>query len=326
LVRKEQQMSTAPERLTAEVNGINISFLSQGDGPLVIFMHGFPELAISWRHQLEAVAGAGYRGVAPDMRGFGATDAPADPEVYSQFHIAGDIIGLMDQLGEKSAVIVGHDIHANTAWSMALTTPHRVRGIAALSIPFKPRGGQPPLATPPPVFYQKRFQELEVPEKDLHDNVRTFLPGIFDRLSGSSELGNAPTLIVPDGKHFSDLFPAPSKAPVWLGEELLDEYIETYERTGFRGAVNFYRNIDRNWYLSAPWATDQVSVPAAYVVGTKDVAYGLFHDTGVIAGMSKTVPQLLDSRVLEGVGHWIGQEAPAEVNEFLLAFLAKLEA
>lgn len=319
-------MDGAPERLTARVNGIKLSYLSQGTGPLVVLMHGFPELAISWRHQLTAIAAAGFRGVAPDMRGFGASEAPDDPQMYSQFHIAGDIVGLIEELGESSAVIVGHDIHANTAWSMALTVPHRVRGIAALSIPFKPYGAQPPLAGLPPAFYQKRFQVPDVPEQDLHQHVRTFLPGIFDRLSGNPERRPAPALVVPEGQHFSDLFPTPTTAPSWMGEDLLEEYISAYEKTGFRGAVNFYRNIDRNWQLSAPWAKDKVKVPAAYIVGTEDVAYGLFHDSGAIAGMSETVPQLLDSRVLEGVGHWTGQEAPEEVNDFLLNFLAKLEA
>lgn len=318
-------MSTVPKRSTAQVNGINLSFLTQGDGPLVVFMHGFPELAISWRHQLAAVAEAGYRGVAPDMRGFGETDAPDDPAMYSQFDIAGDIIGLMDELGEKDAVIVGHDIHANTAWNMALTVPHRVRGIAGISIPFKPRGGQPPLAGPPPAFYQKRFQELGVPEADLDANVRTFLPGIFDRLSGKSEVEGEPTLIVPEGKQFSDLFPAPSKAPEWMGEELLEEYITAYQKTGFCGAINFYRNIDRNWYMSSPWDTDVPTVPAAFIVGTKDVAYPMFHNNGVIASMRERLPKMLDTRILEGVGHWIGQEAPDEVNDFLLTFLKNLK-
>ncbi|MEV8517219.1 alpha/beta hydrolase [Dactylosporangium sp. NPDC051484] len=319
-------MSTPVQRLTAEVNGITLSYLSQGEGPLVVFMHGFPDLAISWRHQMKAVSDGGYRAVAPDMRGYGASSAPDDPALYTQFHIAGDIVGLMDHLGEKSAVLVGHDMGANADWAMATFVPERVRGVVVLSIPHKPRGTQPPVASAPPRFYQKLFQAIGVEDDDLHRNVKTFLPAIFDRLSGSSEHGAPPSLMVPEGKHFSDLFEPPSKTPEWLGEAELAEYVATFERTGFRGALNWYRNIDSNWWTAAPWTPGHVTVPAAFMIGTADVAWALFKDNGVIDSQKERVPNLLDMRVLEGVGHWIAQEAPDEVNDLLLNFLAKLEA
>ena len=318
-------MSAPLERFTAQVNGIKLSYLSQGSGPLVIFMHGFPDLAISWRHQMAAVAGAGYRAIAPDMRGYGDTDAPLDPGMYTQFHIAGDITALMDQLGEQQAVLVGHDMGANLAWAMATFLPERVRGVAVLSIPHKPRGAAPPVAAAPPRFYQKLFQ-TEAEEVDLHQKVNTFLPGIFDRLSGSSELGAPPSLIVPEGMRFSDLFTPPNAAPEWLGEDELATYVSTFERTGFRGPLNWYRNIDANWQTFAPWATQQVRAPAAFIIGTADVAWSLFKDNGVIDSQTDRVPHLLDLRVLEGVGHWIAQERPEEVNDLLLNLLAKLDA
>jgi pimeloyl-ACP methyl ester carboxylesterase len=317
-------MTHTLERHTVDVNGITLSYLTQGAGPLVVFMHGFPDLASSWRHQMKAVADAGFRAVAPDMRGYGESSAPVDPACYSQFDIAGDITGLMDHLGAEDAVLVGHDMGANLAWAMATFVPQRVRGTAILSIPHKPRGIQPPVASMPPQFYQQRFQELGVEEDDMHEKVRTFLPGIFDRLSGSSERGKPPALFVPEGGHFSDLFEAPQKTPAWMDQNELELYIDTFKRTGFRGAVNWYRNIDRNWRMSAPWDPGHVSVPAAFIVGTEDVAYALFKDSGVIDSQGERVANLIDVRVLEGVGHWIANEAPDEVNEFLLAFLVAL--
>jgi len=317
-------MSASVARHVAEVNGIKLSYLSQGEGPLVIFMHGFPDLAISWRHQMKAVADAGYRAVAPDMRGYGESDAPDDPSLYTQFHIAGDITGLIDHLGEKSAVIVGHDMGANLAWAMATFLPHRVRGVVVLSIPQKPRGAQPPVASSPPRFYQRLFQDVGVEEADLDAKVQMFIPAIFDRLSGTSELGAPPALIVPEGQHFSDVFEAPKAAPAWMGADELAHYVATFQRTGFRGALNWYRNIDNNWRLSAPWASSVVSVPAAFIIGTSDVAWALFKENGVIDSQKDRVPDLRDLRVLDGVGHWIAQEAPEEVNDLLLTFLAGL--
>ena len=318
---------TAPvERLTAHVNGIRLSFLSQGEGPLVIFMHGFPDLAISWRSQMEAVADAGYRAIAPDMRGYGDSEAPENPALYSQFHIAGDIVGLIDHLGEESAVLVGHDMGANADWAMATMLPHRVRGAVVLSIPHKPRGTGAPVESAPDRFYQKLFLPVGVEEDLLHADVRRFIPGIFDRLSGSSERGAPPSLLVPEGQSFKDLFEPPTACPTWMDERDLATYVETFERTGFRGPLNWYRNIDHNWRTAAAWAPGHVQVPAAFMIGTADVAWALFKDNGVIDSQVDRVPNLLELRVLDGVGHWIAQEAPEEVNDLILTFLAKLDA
>lgn len=322
----EAAVSAPVERLSARVNGITMSFLSQGDGPLVIFMHGFPDLAISWRHQMKTVADAGYRAIAPDMRGYGDTDAPDDVDAYSQFHLAGDITGLMDHLGAATAVLVGHDMGATLGWTMSMIVPSRVRGAVILSVPHKPRGTGAPVDSSPPRFYQRLFQEAGVEESDLDANVETFLPGIFDRLSGSSELGDPPSLLVPEGSHFSDLFDPPTHAPEWMGEEDLATYVSTFRRTGFRGALNWYRNIDTNWHTAAPWAPGNISIPTAFIVGTKDVTYTLFHTNGVIDSQPERVPLLQESRVIEGAGHWIALERPDEVNTVLLNFLARLDA
>ncbi|MDV6271028.1 alpha/beta fold hydrolase [Rhodococcus globerulus] len=326
VVNDEPVVSAPAERLVAQVNGITMSYLSQGDGPLVIFMHGFPDLAISWRHQMRAVADAGYRAIAPDMRGYGSTDSPEEVEAYSQFHLAGDITGLMDHLGASTAVLVGHDMGATLGWTMATLVPSRVRGVVILSVPHKPRGAGAPVDSSPTLFYQRLFQDLGAEESDLHEKVDTFLPGIFDRLSGSSELGAPPSLLVPEGSHFSDLFEPPIVVPEWMGAENLATYVNTFRRTGFRGALNWYRNIDRNWHTATPWAPGNVNVPASFVVGTADVTYALFHANGVIDSQHERVPLLQESRVVDGAGHWIAQERPAEVNAVLLNFLAHLDA
>jgi pimeloyl-ACP methyl ester carboxylesterase len=319
-------MVSTVQRKTAHVNGIDLSYLSAGDGPLVILVHGFPDLAISWQHQFSPLADAGYHVVAPDMRGYGASSAPEEIASYSQFDLAGDLTGLMDELGVETAVLVGHDVGAGLAWGMAATLPHRIRAIVALSVPQKPRGSKPPVDGAPPQFYQRAFQQVGVEETDLDANVATFLPAIFDRLSGSSALGPAPALMMPEGSHFRDLFEPPKEPPSWLGEEKMAEYIETFGRTGFRGALNWYRNIDRNWHQMAGWAPGDVSIPAAYIVGTEDVTWGLFHGNGVIDSQIDRVPNLWESRVLDGVGHWTAQEAPDAVKDFLLEFLHRLDS
>lgn len=314
------------QRNRFQVNGIELHYLSAGAGPLVIFMHGFPQLGRSWAAQMMAVAGAGYHAVAPDMRGYGDTESPDDPELYSQFHLAGDVTGLMDHLGASQAVLVGHDMGAGLAWAMGSFLPERVRGVIALSVPHKPRGDTAPVAASPPLFYQRRFQTIGPAEEDLATNLERFLPGIFDRLSGSSERGLPPALMVPEDASFSDLFDPPTRIPEWLAPEELDAHLEAFGRTGFRGALNWYRNIDRNWYQLAPWAPGNVTVPAAFLVGDRDVTYALFHGNGVIDSQSERVSHLFDSRVIPGAGHWIAQERPTEVNEFLLSALNHIES
>jgi len=308
----------------ARVNGINLRYLTVGAGPLVIFLHGFPELGISWRHQLQAVADAGYRAVAPDMRGYGGSDAPRDPAVYTHFHLAGDVVGLMDRLGHADAVIVGHDLGAGLAWTMALAIPHRVRGLVALSVPNKTRAGQPPLAGAHPDFYQSRFQHLDVPEQDLERNVRTFLPALYDACGGSSLRTTAPALTIPPGQHFSSLFSPPPEPPSFVAE-VMPALVLAFEERGFRGPLNWYRNMDTNWYLTAPWAPGHVTVPATYLVGDLDPAYAMYQANGWIADMERTVPNLADSRVLPGCGHWVGEERPDDVNNTILAFLDDLD-
>jgi pimeloyl-ACP methyl ester carboxylesterase len=310
-----------------DTNGIRMHLAEAGTGPLVVLLHGFPESWYSWRHQLNALAEAGFHAVAPDQRGYGQTDRPDPIDAYSMFHLVGDITGLLDALGEERAVVVGHDWGAPVAWHTALFRPDRVRGVVGLSVPYRPRPDRPPLTIFRTVagenFYQIYFQEPGLAEADLGRNVRRSLRGMLYAASG-----NSPTVLdmmVRPGQGLVGGIAVPDVLPEWLTEDDVDFYTSEFQRTGFRGGLNWYRNSDRNWELTAPWAGAKVSAPALYVVGDRDIVY---HFPGggapMIEALPRYVPNLKQSVVLEGCGHWTQQERPAEVNRLLLEFLSGL--
>lgn len=315
-----------PYRAT-HVNGIALRYLDAGAGPAVLLLHGFPDFAYTWRHQLQPLADAGYRVIAPDLRGGGGSSRPQDTHAYTYFHVIGDLIALMDELGVGEAVVVGHDMGAYVAWNMSLIIPERVRAVAALSIALRRRPPRPPLellgSVYGPRFYQIQFQTLETPEADLDARVETFLPGILVGLSADAA-EPVTSLVLPEGAMFSDLFPAPERLPRWLTDQDVAAYVETFRATGFRGELAAYRNIDRNWELMAPWAHARVSVPAMYVTGDLDIAYIIAKQSGSLQEMSSMVPDLRRSTVLPHTGHWISQERPDELNAELLTFLNDL--
>jgi pimeloyl-ACP methyl ester carboxylesterase len=234
----------------------------------------------------------------------------------------GDVIGLLDALGEERAVVVGHDWGAPVAWHAALFRPDRLTGVVGLSVPFRPRGrgNQPPLATLRAAlgerFYQIYFQEPGVAEADLARDVRRTLRTVLYGASGDNP--TVPDMLVDPEHGFLGRVAAPDRLPDWLSEADLDVYVAEFERTGFAGGLNWYRNIDRNWELLAAWAGAQVTVPALYVVGDRDVVH---HFPGggeqLVTNLSRSVPNLKQAVVLPGCGHWTQQERPAEVNHRL---------
>ena len=310
-----------------QTNAIRMHLAEAGDGPLIVLLHGFPESWYSWRHQLTAIAEAGFHVVAPDQRGYGQTDRPASIEAYSMLHLVGDIIGLLDALGEQRMVVVGHDWGAPVAWNTALYRPDRVRGVVGLSVPYRPRGQQPPLSIYKAAlgenFYQVYFQKPGVAEADLERDVRRSIRTALYAVSGENP--KIPTMMVDPKRGFLGETEVPSELPGWVAESDVDVYATEFERTGFAGGLNWYRNIDRNWELSAPWSGAQVTVPALYVVGDRDVVY---HFPGggpqMVSNLSRFVPNLKQAVVLEGCGHWTQQERPAEVNRLLIDFLHAL--
>lgn len=313
---------------TIEANGIAQLIAEAGSGPLVLLCHGFPESWYSWRHQLKALAGAGYHAVAPDMRGYGGTARPHDVDQYTLLDLAGDMVGVVNELGYKHAAIVGHDWGATVAWHAALLRPDVFKAITALSVPFRPRGTVLPTSVMPrtesAVAFQLYFQEPGVAEHEFERDVRTAIVDTMIGFSGDRQPGNLfyDTGMVPKG---SGLFPtsAPSIWPAWLAWDYVDHAVEAFTRTGLRGALNWYRNLDRNWKLLAPWAGAQVVVPASYIVGDCDIIYRAPGSAELIANLKQHVPELRETIILEGCGHWTQQERPDEVNAALIRFLKK---
>jgi pimeloyl-ACP methyl ester carboxylesterase len=313
-----------------ETNGIRMHVAEQGDGPLVVLLHGFPESWYSWRHQLRALAGAGFHAVAPDQRGHGQTDRPAEAAKYTQLHLVGDVIGLLDALGEEQAVVVGHDGGAPVAWHTSLLRPDRVRGVVGLSVPCVPRGPVSLLTAMREAlgegFYMQYFQAPGVAETELEQDPRASLRGILYGASGDAPQAAEPAQqVVPEGGKFLDLLPQqPETLPAWLTEADLDYYAAEFERTGFTGGLNWFRAIDLSWELMAPWQGALVTTPALFVVGDRDL---VFHFPGMdelIPNLQAFVPNLTRTVLLPGVGHWTQQERPEEVNAALLEFFGGL--
>ncbi|GAB2832953.1 epoxide hydrolase EphA [Actinocorallia aurea] len=305
-------MSVAPdvwERLPSrrvETNGIALHVVEHGEGPLVVLCHGFPELGYSWRHQVLALAEAGYRTLTPDLRGYGRSDRPEGVENYDIVTLCADLVGLLDEAGARDAVFVGHDWGASIVWQLALLHPGRVRAVAGLSVPPSPRA---PVAPIPILrrrhgdsFYMCWFQEPGVADAALAQDVRhTLTADSIDAIAA----GGAQQ---------------PEPRP-WLAEEELAYFVAAFEDTGFTGPLNFYRNIDRNWALTEHLAGAVITRPALFLTGSAD-------PVGSFMPADKLAAILADPRgriVIEGAGHWLQQERPTEVNAALLEFLASLD-
>ncbi len=304
----------------AEINRTKLHYVEAGEGPAVIFCHGFPELWYSWRHQLPALAAAGYRAIALDLRGHGESGAPEALEEYDVAHNVGDVIGLMDMLGIERAAIVGHDAGTSTAYTSALMRPDRIRGVMGLSVPYIPRGPLSVLeafeGAVPPGFYMLYFQTPGVAEADLERDVKESLRRLI--YANSGENPQTPFIMtVPENGTLVEELPAPAGPIAFLSDADLDVYAAAYTRTGFRGGLNGYRVLHRNWQLTAPWNGMALPVPSAYVGGTADT---VLH----FPGFRDAAEAMGNALFLEGAGHWIQSERADEVNAALLAFLGTL--
>jgi pimeloyl-ACP methyl ester carboxylesterase len=313
---------------TLETNGIRMHVAEAGEGPLVLLCHGFPESWYSWRHQLPALAAAGFHAVAPDMRGYGQTDQPAEIERYTLFHLIGDMIGLVAALGAKEAVIAGHDWGAPVAWHAARLRPDRFRAVIGLSVPYGPRGPRRPTTVMPQtddaVWYQLYFQRPGVAEAEHERDIRHAIRSILYSISGDAPPALGPVAMVPRQGGFLDRMTNPATLPPWLSEADVDFYVAEFARTGFRGGLNWYRNIDRNWELLAPFAGVRVTVPALYIAGERDPVVRFPGMDRLIPNLAQFVPQLRQTIMLPGCGHWTQQERAAEVNAAMIDFLRGL--
>jgi len=290
-------------------NGIELHVVDDGprDGPVVVLLHGFPELGYSWRHQIPALTGAGYRVLVPDLRGFGNSDAPDDPAAYAIAELAADTLALIDHVGADHAVVIGHDWGADIAWKTAWLHPERVRAVAGLSVPFIPRAPAPPLAIMRENlgedFYIVWFQEPGVADDALERDVRRTLATtrVWNPAWANDTTEDPPT-------------------PSFMTDDELQVYVDAFARTGFTPGLNLYRNIDRNWEQTASVAERRIAQPALFLTGERDPVAQFMP----AAAMTGWVTDLRESIVVPGAGHWVNQEAASEVNDALLRFLGGL--
>jgi len=309
-----------------ETNGIRMHIAEKGEGPLVVMGHGFPESWYSWRHQVTALAEAGYHAVAPDQRGYGQTDRPGPIEAYNILQLTGDIVGLVHALGEEQAVIVGHDWGAHVASHCALLRPDIFRAVVLLSVPYLPRSwkGTTPTEAMRKMpgdkeFYQLYFQKPGRAEAEMEADVRRTMTLVLYSNSGSAPAEKRWRYMYGKSEGLLDNFSLPETLPPWLTEQDIDFFTGEFERTRFTGGLNWYRNIDRNWELTPFLNGAKIRQPALFVGGETDgvlVIYRKFYEE-----LEKNMPNLKGKIIIPGVGHWVNQEQPGVVNEFLLEFL-----
>ncbi|EPD66677.1 alpha/beta fold hydrolase [Streptomyces sp. HGB0020] len=305
-----------------------IHLVEQGTGPLVLLVHGFPESWYSWRRQLPALAEAGYRAVALDVRGYGRSSGPAATEAYRMLELVEDNVAVVHALREESAVIVGHDWGAAIAANSALLKPEVFRAVGLLSVPYTPRGGPRPSEIFAQMggdeeFYVSYFQEPGRAEAEIEPDVRGWLAGFYAALSADTmpAPGAPDPHFVAKGGTLCERFPA-GRLPAWLGESELDFYAGEFERTGLTGALNRYRNMDRDWEDLAAYDGSPITQPSLFVGGSLDASTTWLADA--IEAYPITLPGLVSSRLLDGCGHWIQQERPDEINDLLTEWLAAL--
>ncbi|HVX18207.1 MAG TPA: alpha/beta hydrolase [Acidimicrobiales bacterium] len=324
-------MADAPTQRTIATNGVELAVTEAGEGFPVVFCHGFPELAYSWRHQIPAVAAAGYHAIAADQRGYGGSSKPAEISDYDIIHLTDDMLGLLDALGEEKAVFVGHDWGAPVVWGLSQRAPERVAAVVGMSVPFIPRAPAPPTQLFKAIFtdtffYMLYFQEPGVADANLGADpavtMTRFLCAIGGEAIENSEGKSLGELAgAYDGRGFVERLPEPDGLPSWLTQAELDHYIEVFTETGFTGGLNWYRNLDRNWERTPELAGVKVEMPALFIGGATDPVL-MMSPPSMMEGH---VTDLRGSVIVPGAGHWVQQEAPDAVNKALLDFLGGLD-
>jgi pimeloyl-ACP methyl ester carboxylesterase len=318
-------MAAFPEPTMVKTNGIAMAVYQTGpkDGLPVVLCHGFPELAYSWRHQLPALAAAGYRVIAPDQRGYGRTSQPERVEDYDMPHMTGDLAGLLDALGLKKAVFVGHDWGGIVVWSMPLLHPDRMLGVIGVNTPFFARPPIDPIAAFRAmrgdnnyvVFFQKPGEADAILARDVNKTFRFFMR---KNVATAKEFANAPQ----SAKNFELVRALQEDESGWRGQPLLNEeelkyFVDTYRRTGFTGGINWYRNLTRNWELSRD-IEQKVRVPSLMIMAEDDVVL----PPSLTEGMERFVPDL-EKVLIKGSGHWTQQEKPDETSHAMIDWLKR---
>jgi pimeloyl-ACP methyl ester carboxylesterase len=318
---------SSTERLV-DTNGVQLRVVEAGDSgaPAVVLAHGFPELAYSWRHQIPALAEAGYHVLAPDQRGYGGSSVPDAVEAYDIHELTADIVGLLDDVGAERAVWIGHDWGAAVVWNAPLLHPDRVAAVAALSVPVTPRSHVAPTRAwrktfGDNFFYILYFQEPGVADAELNNDPAGFMRRMMGGAGTSGDQTAALRMVAPGPEGLIERLPEPGRLPDWISQDELDHYISEFSRTGFTGGLNWYRNFDRNWETTPELAGAKISVPCLFIGGTADPVLSFTRAdraSEVITGPYRQV-------MIDGAGHWLQQERPDEVNALLLDFLSGLE-
>ena len=321
-------MTIQPEFAMVQTNGIRLRVALAGKGPLVVLVHGWPESWYSWRHQIPALAAAGYRVAAPDVRGYGGSDKPAAIEAYAIKEICADIAGLVEALGERQAILVGHDWGAPIVWHTSLFFPQRVRAVAALSVPHAGRGPVHRIELFRNIykdrfFYQLYFQQPGVAEAEFEADVRASLRKIYYAASGEAKKATPRPAKPADAKYLDGLVD-PNPLPDWLTPEDLDYYAGEFASSGFRGPLNRYRTSEIDFAQQAEIANRRIEQPAAFIAGSLDPVLSFLPGIDLVERMREHVTDLRLVRIIDGAGHWVQQERPAEVNAALLEFLGGL--
>jgi epoxide hydrolase A/B len=332
--------------------GARLHVVEQGEGPLVILAHGFPELWYSWRYQLPVIAAAGYRAVAFDQRGYGRSSKFWQSDAYRIHRLVGDVVALVSALGERQAILIGHDWGAPVVWSAAWLHPRVFRGVLGMSVPFSGRGlialpGNPfgerspdqmhaAIAGPGRDFYQVYFSALGAIIDEIEHDLRAWVRDLMWTVSGDAlaasgftlagmdpvELIRASALCVPHGQRMRERFASPAKMPAWLSDADLDVFVDALERGGFGGPLSYYRNLQNDWQDLAPLQGRPLEVPAMFLGAEYDVA--TWWGAEAIERAREVIPNWLGSRVLKGAGHWLQQERAAQTNAVVLEFLRAL--
>ncbi|HEV7735422.1 MAG TPA: alpha/beta hydrolase [Candidatus Binatia bacterium] len=307
---------------TVSTNGISMSLRDEGKGQAVVLCHGFPELGYSWRHQVPALAKAGYRALAPDQRGYGDTDRPSDVTAYDIHHLTGDLVGMLDALGIERAVFVGHDWGGLIVWMMPLLHPSRVAGVIGVNTPYFPRAPMAPVGLFRQMlgenYYVVHFQQPEVPDAGLARDVRR----VFTQLGRRGvPLAEVEAAIARAGTMRNMVEMVESDEV--LGEPLLDQtelevFADAFSRTGFTGGINWYRNLDRNWETTPELDGARITVPSLMVTAEWDFV--------LRAEMAEPMRGLVDDLeivMISQCGHWTQQEKPAELNAVMIDWLKR---
>ena len=304
-------------------NGLSLHVTELGDGPAILFCHGFPDTAATWRRQMHAVAAAGYRAIAPDMRGYGRSSAPADAAMYTPLHTTGDLVGLLDALKIGTASLVGHDWGATHAWNAAMLRPDRFISVFCLSVPYVPRGDVSVFEKMRLAGLQDRFYMFEQirPDADqIWADAAVTIPGILYWASGAAPAAGRWSPLDPARSLHR---PAPGALPAWADPDYVAHTIATFQRTGFHGALNYYRAAEPYFHLSAAFKGAKITQPSGFIWGKAD---GLKELYSLSADQARAgLPGLVDWIELDDVGHWVQHEAADLVSDRLVHFLRQVD-